>query len=230
LTPSFWTQFIQLDHLLFRICAFLLAIMLHDLLQSGLALLLGDRTPREQGRLTANPLAHLDTVGTAMLLFGPYGWSRPIRLNGEALGAHSKLKSLAIYGSGIGLHLCLGILFWWLSFHIPFMAPEDWSSQVEGGYSSFQAWPSWSVDALKGFIYWSYIVNIMMFIMHLFPLYPTDMWRILSSFANGRWQKAAGKLQLISMLVLIAILVTPIGRLWLGELFQWWSSAVMHMF
>jgi Zn-dependent protease len=235
-TVSVWSSLIQLDHLLFKVLAFVPAMVLHDWLQASLALLLGDRTPREQGRLTANPLAHVDLLGTLMLLFGPYGWSKPISIRLEELGAYARAKAVMIYSSGPLLHLVLGLLFWWQSFQIPFSAPDDWSMRLEGGYSLLQKWPDWVVELLRGIIYWNYIVHIMLFIVNLIPFYPTDGWKIIASLVpkresnNGRWQNAAGKLQLISMLLLIGILATPIGRLLLGTLFQWWSSFIMHMF
>ncbi len=57
------------------------AISIHEFAHALAADKLGDPTPRAQGRLTLNPLAHLDPVGTLMLLFFGFGWGRPVQFD-----------------------------------------------------------------------------------------------------------------------------------------------------
>ncbi len=59
----------------------LLAITLHELAHGFAADALGDPTPRVSGRLSFNPLVHLDLVGTLMLLFFRFGWAKPVPIN-----------------------------------------------------------------------------------------------------------------------------------------------------
>ena len=58
--------------------AFLIAITVHEVSHGIVADRLGDPTARVMGRLTFNPLAHLDLVGTLMILFAPFGWAKPV--------------------------------------------------------------------------------------------------------------------------------------------------------
>jgi len=58
--------------------AFLVAITVHEVSHGYMADRLGDPTARVMGRLTFNPLAHLDLVGTLMILFAPFGWAKPV--------------------------------------------------------------------------------------------------------------------------------------------------------
>src|SRR5262245_60647609 len=58
-----------------------LALTVHEFWHAHSADLMGDPTGRLQGRCTLNPLAHLDLLGTIMLLFGPMGWARPVPIN-----------------------------------------------------------------------------------------------------------------------------------------------------
>ena len=67
--------------LLFTIPGLLVAITFHEFAHAFAADKLGDDTPRSQGRLTLNPLAHLDPVGTIMLLFAHFGWGKPVEVN-----------------------------------------------------------------------------------------------------------------------------------------------------
>ncbi|NIM71017.1 MAG: site-2 protease family protein, partial [Xanthomonadales bacterium] len=66
---------------LFRFLALLPALVGHEFAHAWSADRLGDPTPRMQGRLTLNPLAHLDPMGTLMILFAPIGWARPVQVN-----------------------------------------------------------------------------------------------------------------------------------------------------
>src|SRR5438552_2347757 len=61
--------------------ALILAITVHEFSHGLVATLFGDTLPRRVGRLTLNPLKHLDPLGTLMILIGPIGWGRPMPIN-----------------------------------------------------------------------------------------------------------------------------------------------------
>src|SRR4030042_605671 len=67
--------------LLIRIPAILIALTIHEYAHGYVAWLKGDNTAKAAGRLTFNPLAHLDLFGTLMLFFGPFGWAKPVPVN-----------------------------------------------------------------------------------------------------------------------------------------------------
>ena len=71
----------QLLNLLLTIPGLLVAITFHEFSHAYAADKLGDDTPRMQGRLTLNPLGHLDPVGSIMLLFAGFGWGKPVEVN-----------------------------------------------------------------------------------------------------------------------------------------------------
>ena len=58
-----------------------MAITVHEFSHGLVATLFGDSTPRRAGRLTLNPLKHLDPIGTLLILVGPIGWGRPMPIN-----------------------------------------------------------------------------------------------------------------------------------------------------
>jgi Zn-dependent protease len=64
-----------------RFVALVLAITVHEFSHGFVATLFGDDLPRRVGRLTLNPLKHLDPIGTIMILIGPIGWGRPMPIN-----------------------------------------------------------------------------------------------------------------------------------------------------
>src|SRR3990167_2370413 len=63
---------------LYFLFGLIIAITIQEFAHAFLADRLGDPTPRAQGRLTLNPLAHLDPVGTLMLLIFRFGWGKPV--------------------------------------------------------------------------------------------------------------------------------------------------------
>jgi len=71
----------NLEQLILSVPAILLAIAFHELGHAFVAYKLGDPTPKYQGRLTLNPFAHLDPLGTIMLLVFRIGWARPVVIN-----------------------------------------------------------------------------------------------------------------------------------------------------
>jgi Zn-dependent protease len=71
----------SLELMLIRIPAILIAITIHEVAHGLIALRCGDTTARDAGRLTLNPIAHLDIFGALMMFFGPFGWAKPVPIN-----------------------------------------------------------------------------------------------------------------------------------------------------
>ncbi len=59
----------------------LIALMFHELAHGWVSIRLGDPTPKYQGRMTLNPLAHLDPVGTLLMVLTGFGWAKPVEIN-----------------------------------------------------------------------------------------------------------------------------------------------------
>lgn len=70
-----------ISNLLYTIPAVLIAIVLHEWAHGFISYKLGDPSPKAEGRLSLNPLKHLDPVGTLCLLFFRFGWAKPVQVN-----------------------------------------------------------------------------------------------------------------------------------------------------
>lgn len=70
-----------ISNLIYTIPAVLIAIVLHEWAHGFISYKLGDPSPKVEGRLSLNPLKHLDPVGTLCLLFFRFGWAKPVRVN-----------------------------------------------------------------------------------------------------------------------------------------------------
>jgi Zn-dependent protease len=94
--------------------AFVLAITIHEFAHAWMATRLGDSLPRRQGRLTLDPRAHLDPLGTLLIFVGGFGWGKPVQVNPWAIGGERNHALVALAGpvSNLMLATLAAIPFW----------------------------------------------------------------------------------------------------------------------
>ena len=80
--------------------ALLVGVGFHEACHALMANSLGDLTPKRQGRVTLNPLAHLDPAGTMMMLFVGFGWGKPVQFNPFGLKVSPKMATLLVAAAG----------------------------------------------------------------------------------------------------------------------------------
>lgn len=183
--------------LLFLIWAFglVLAISIHEYAHAVAADRLGDPTPRSQGRLTLDPRAHLDPLGTLALLFLGFGWGRPVMFDPYNLRSPRRDSALIAIAGPIS-NLLLALV---LSLIIRFTP----------------------TPALLDSIFYILIsMNITLAIFNLVPIFPLDGEKILGGLLPSElYQEYAmimrqyGTIILILMLLPIAGRVSPISAL-----------------
>ncbi|MFD2168843.1 site-2 protease family protein [Tumebacillus lipolyticus] len=105
---------LDLDDLLFRVIAFLIAITVHELGHAFVAYRLGDPTPKREGRLTLNPIAHMDLLGTLMILFGPFGWAKPVSFNPYNFRGNKRVGKILTTVAGPLANFLVAIVFCFL--------------------------------------------------------------------------------------------------------------------
>jgi len=144
-----------------RIPAILLALTIHELAHAYVALYLGDRTAQQEGRITLNPLSHLDVFGTLMLFFGPFGWAKPVPVNPYNF-ANPKKDMAFVAAAGPLANFALAALAG-LSFRIGL---------------------AYTNQALANFTFILFQINIGLAVFNLLPIYPLDGSRVLVAFLN----------------------------------------------
>lgn len=157
---------------LFWILALVVAITVHEFAHAYSADRLGDPTPRLQGRLTLNPLAHLDPLGTLMLLLVRFGWGKPVQFdpfNLENPKRDAALISLAGPASNLIL-ATLASLFLRIS-------------------------PISLITLISLILQPLIILNVVLAIFNLLPIHPLDGFKIvgglLSRDRHKEWQQLA---------------------------------------
>ena len=115
----------ELLSLLLTVPGVLIAITFHEYAHALAADKLGDDTPRRQGRLTLNPLAHLDPIGSIMLLFAGFGWGKPVEINPRNFNRNITMsKGDAIVSiAGPLMNILLAFVFSIIYFAIGTFAP-----------------------------------------------------------------------------------------------------------
>ena len=160
----------ELLNLLLTLPAVLIAITFHEFAHAFAADKLGDDTPRRQGRLTLNPLAHLDPVGSLMLVFAGFGWGKPVEINPSNFKRTiSMSKGEAIVSiAGPAMNLLLAIIFTVLYFIIAKFATAFCLTQVG--------------LIILTLIQMTIIINIGLGVFNLIPLPPLDGSKVLKNF------------------------------------------------
>ena len=99
----------DLSHLMLIIPLFMIAIGFHEAAHAYTAHYFGDQTPKEEGRLTLNPLAHLDLFGSLMLVMAGFGWGKSVNVDPRQL-RNATLHMPLIAAAGPGANFVLAVL------------------------------------------------------------------------------------------------------------------------
>lgn len=149
------------DVLFARLFILLTAFPVHEFAHAWAANWFGDDTPRFNGRLTLNPLAHLDPMGSLLLLVAGFGWAKPVPVNPYTLSRHSRLAMMWVSLAGPLSNLLLAVLAA-IPFRLGLLSLYDTEP-------IFRILPSASQLALI-FIQ----INLLLMLFNLIPLAPLD--------------------------------------------------------
>jgi Zn-dependent proteases len=203
--------------------ALVFAIVFHEVAHGYMARLLGDPTASERGRLTLNPIAHVDPVGTLLvpgalaLLGGPvFGWAKPVPVNKWRLN-NPRLGMMAVAAAGPASNFVLATLGAVL-LGLTMPAGIGFSGDGDAGASLLvngQGEPLWLATGLFYFI----LVNLFLGLFNLLPIPPFDGSHIVGGLLPARMRAGWEKLQGIGMVLLIGLIAASwvFGTSWLGK-------------
>lgn len=168
---------------LFWLLALVIAITIHEFSHAYTADRLGDPTPRLAGRLTINPLAHLDVMGTIMLFLVRFGWGKPVQFDPFNL-RHPRRDSAIISLAGPASNMLLAVLsaiaLW---FPIPLI--------------------------LAVFLQQLLVMNVVLAIFNLIPIHPLDGFKIVEGMLPDEYAKQWKELESYGIIFLL-FLVFPV--------------------
>ncbi len=161
----------------------LYSVILHELAHGWMAYRLGDQTAMWLGRLSLNPLKHLDPIGTLMLFLFGFGWAKPVPVNFDNLRDRQK-GLILVAAAGVVVNMALAFLAFFL---YRFLSPS----------------PS---GTMATFLYLLAQINIMLASFNLIPIPPLDGSKILMGFVSPRLQYSMSRLEPYGFFILIALL------------------------
>jgi Zn-dependent protease len=149
-----------------RIISLVVALSIHEFAHAFAAFRLGDTTAQRAGRLTLNPLAHLDPIGSIMMILVGFGWAKPVPVNPYNLRGN-RLRSMAITAAAGPLSNILQAFVFALPIRFGL-------ADVAFPYNPGAIFPS--LDEVLTLLVW---INLMLAVFNMIPLGPLDGLKVL---------------------------------------------------
>ncbi len=190
------TQFILSTSV--RLPAILAGLTFHEYAHGWVADKLGDPTARRSGRLTFNPLAHLDPIGTLALIFSPVGWAKPVPVDFSSL-RRPRRDMIWVAAAGPCANLILAVVSAW-SFRL-----------FEGSYGAGESgWLLALFTPLRLMLYSSVVINVALAIFNLIPLLPLDGGRVTAGLLPPRQAASYGRLERYGFILLLILIFSGV--------------------
>lgn|SRR3990172_729927 len=173
------------------------AFSVHEFAHAWTANYFGDNTPRLHGRLTLNPLSHLDPIGSLLLLVAGFGWAKPVPVNPYALRQRSPAALMWVSIAGPMSNLFLAILA-----AIPFRLGV--LSVFDAQFALFTSSDHF-LPTLPQLLYVFIYTNLLLMLFNLLPIAPLDGDKIADYFFPPAWGRALEVIRPFGPLILLAV-------------------------
>jgi len=193
--------------------ALLLGIAFHEFCHALVASRLGDQTARNLGRVTLNPLAHLDPFGTLLLFIAGFGWGKPVPVNAYALRNGPRTGMAVVAAAGpvsnlavatiMAIPIRLGLIPWHNPFVINAFSVETWAVS----------------DYIGLFLGASVFINCTLAVFNLLPLAPLDGFRVWVGLLPIELARPIAKTERYGILILMGLFF--LGPLMGIHVFEW---------
>jgi Zn-dependent protease len=164
----------------------LYSVIFHELAHGWVAYKMGDATAKWLGRLTLNPIKHLDLIGTLMLLFVGFGWAKPVPINLENIPAENRRKGL-IFVSAAGI--AANIVFAFIALLLYRLISPDQSGMIA------------QILILLARI------NIILAAFNLIPIPPLDGSKIVMGFAPESVNRVLNQIEPFGFFIVLGLLL-----------------------
>ena len=207
----------ELLGLVLTLPAVLIAITFHEYAHAFAADKLGDDTPRRQGRLSLNPLAHLDPWGTIMLIFAGFGWGKPVEINPRnfnrniSMSAGEAIVSIA----GPAMNFILAIIFSSIDFAILKFASAFVLTQLG----------MIIITLIQSIV----VINVGLGVFNLIPLPPLDGSKVLMHFLPSNVKNWCIQYSQVFYIVFVVLWITGIAGTIISPLINWVYKGITYL-
>jgi len=178
---------------------------IHEFAHAWTANFFGDDTPRMNGRLTLNPLAHLDPIGSLLLLFAGFGWAKPVPVNPYVLQRRSPAALMWVSLAGPLSNFIMAIIAA-IPFRLGIVSIFEAQTAL---FSRSHILPT-IPQLLWVFIY----INLLLMLFNLIPIAPLDGDKIAEYFFPPSWSRVLNVIRPYGPLILLAVVfLGPLGMI-----------------
>jgi len=182
---------LDLGQLLARLVTLVIALSIHEFAHAWTANFFGDDTPRAYGRLTLNPLAHLDPIGSIMLLVGGFGWAKPVPVNPYNLNRRSPAGLMWVSLAGPFSNFLMAVIA-----AIPLRLDLIPYSGITAS----------GIPSLWEFMFYFILINLGLMLFNLLPLAPLDGEKIAVYLLPPSWGRVLQKIGPYGPIILLAVI------------------------
>lgn len=180
----------DIEDLLLRAPVVLFALTIHEFMHGWVAYKCGDDTAYRAGRLTLNPLVHLDLIGTICLFFAPIGWAKPVPVNPMNYN-HPRRDDILVSGAGVTANFAMGIV---CALALRLLGGDIWAIGEVG-------------PILYNMIFLGGIINFGLAVFNLLPIPPLDGSHILQNLLPPNLAIRFAAIQRYGAMVLLAFVL-----------------------
>lgn len=181
----------------------ILAMSFHEFAHAFAADRLGDSTPRNQGRLTLDPMKHIDPVGIFLLIFAHIGWGKPVQINTNNFSKVSREKGETIVSlAGPLMNFILAFLLMIIFYLIVILIPNTGVLKSLSGINV--------MNIIMTMIYYAIIVNVGLGVFNLIPIPPLDGSKIFLRVLPYKAQRWIDDHMNVIQIVFLLLFITNI--------------------
>jgi Zn-dependent protease len=203
-----------IQDLAIRIPVFLLALTIHEFAHGWVADRLGDPTARLQGRLSFNPMVHLDIIGTIAIVLIGFGWAKPVPVDARYL-RRPRQDMILISAAGPISNLVLAAVVAFGYRMLPWgIVGADWA---------------WLVLPIRAMLRAGVWINVLLAVFNLLPIPPLDGSRVVSGFLPLRQAISYSRLEPYGFVIIFLLFFTGVMDPFFGAAVRTVTLALFRM-